>query len=100
MAEVFPSSAKTLRAVGQVSPNDGASLSINRTKNGVEACYLLPVVCSVYFFFGVNGINFSRYNVKHENIVYNVYYFYQFSAIKFYLGSEIHLVSSSRCHTC
>ena len=40
MAEVLPSSAKTLRAVGQVSPNEGASLSINRKKTGVS----LPVL--------------------------------------------------------
>ena len=30
MAEVFPSSAKTLCADGQVSPNEGASLSLKR----------------------------------------------------------------------
>lgn len=30
VAKVFPSSAKTLCADGQVSPNEGASLSVNR----------------------------------------------------------------------
>ena len=30
VAKVFPSSAKTLCADGQVSPNEGASLSANR----------------------------------------------------------------------
>ena len=30
MAEIFPSSAKTLCAVGQVLSNEGASLSINK----------------------------------------------------------------------
>ena len=30
MAKVFPSFAKTLCADGQVSPNDGASLSLNK----------------------------------------------------------------------
>ena len=29
VAEVFPSSAKTPRVVGQVSPNDGGSLSVS-----------------------------------------------------------------------